>query len=47
MEMDINSLREIATVVCFFTFVGIVYWAWSKRNAQGFEQAAQLPFEQD
>lgn len=47
MELDINTLREIATVVCFLTFVGIVSWAWSKRNAQSFEQAAHLPLEQD
>ena len=45
--MDINTLREIATVVCFLVFAGIVYWAYSKRNAQAFEQAAHLPFEQD
>jgi cytochrome c oxidase cbb3-type subunit IV len=47
MEYDVNTLREIATVVCFLTFVGIVYWAYSKRNARRFEQAANLPFEQD
>jgi cytochrome c oxidase cbb3-type subunit 4 len=47
MDFDINTLREIATVVAFLTFVGIVYWACSKRNAQSFEQAARLPFEQD
>ena len=47
MEFDINALREIATIVCFLTFAGIVYWAYSKRNARNFEQAAHLPFEQD
>ena len=29
------------------TFIGIVVWAWSGRNKQRFEEAAQLPFEQD
>lgn len=47
MELNVNLLREIATVVCFITFIGIVYWAYSKRNAKNFEQAAHLPFEQD
>jgi cytochrome c oxidase cbb3-type subunit 4 len=47
MDFDINFLREIATVVGFITFAGIVYWAYSKRNARSFEQAAHLPFEQD
>jgi cytochrome c oxidase cbb3-type subunit 4 len=45
--MDINTLRSIVTVVTFFVFIGIVVWAWSGRNAQGFDEAAQLPFKQD
>jgi cytochrome c oxidase cbb3-type subunit 4 len=45
--MDINTLRSIATVASFITFIGIVLWAWSRRNAADFEQAAMLPFEQD
>lgn len=45
--MDVNTLREIATVLSFCTFLGIVGWAWSRRNRAGFEDAARLPFEQD
>jgi cytochrome c oxidase cbb3-type subunit 4 len=45
--MDINTLRSIVTVLAFVTFLGIVIWAWSSRNAAGFEEAAQLPFKQD
>jgi cytochrome c oxidase cbb3-type subunit 4 len=45
--MDVNTLRSIATVVSFITFIGIVLWAWSRRNAADFEQAAMLPFEQE
>ena len=47
MEFDINTLRSIATVVSFITFVGILVWAYSRRNAADFEEAARLPFEQD
>ncbi len=47
MELDINTLRSMATVVSFLTFIGIVAWAYSRRNAADFEQAANLPFEQD
>ncbi|WP_413891561.1 cbb3-type cytochrome oxidase subunit 3 [Candidatus Skiveiella danica] len=47
MELDTNTLRSLATVVCFVTFMGIVAWAWSRRNARDFEEAANLPFEQD
>jgi cytochrome c oxidase cbb3-type subunit 4 len=47
MEMDTNTLRSLATVVSFITFLGIVVWAWSRRNARDFEEAANLPFQQD
>ncbi|WP_029527233.1 CcoQ/FixQ family Cbb3-type cytochrome c oxidase assembly chaperone [Polaromonas glacialis] len=45
--MDINTLRSIVTVATFLVFIGIVAWAWSSRNAKGFDEAAQLPFKQD
>lgn len=47
MELDINTLRSMATVAAFVTFIGIVVWAYSRRNASDFEEAAMLPFEQD
>jgi cytochrome c oxidase cbb3-type subunit 4 len=47
MEFDINTLRSIATVAGFITFIGILMWAYSSRNAADFEKAANLPFEQD
>jgi len=45
--MDLNDLRSITTVISLLTFVGIVAWAWSKRNQSGFDEAAQLPFTED
>ena len=45
--MDINILREIATVASLVTFIGIVGWAWSRRNRAHFEEAGRIPFEQD
>lgn len=45
--MDINSLRSIVTVLSLLTFVGIVVWAWSKRNKSNFDEAALLPFNDD
>ncbi|MDD0838799.1 cbb3-type cytochrome c oxidase subunit 3 [Curvibacter sp. HBC61] len=45
--MDITTLRVVATLACFVTFIGITVWAYSRRNAAGFQEAAQLPFEQD
>ena len=45
--MDINTLRSVATVVGFMTFVGIVWWAYSRKRTSDFSEAANLPFEQD
>lgn len=42
--MDVNTLRVIVTLVSFAVFIGIVVWAWSRRNKRRFDEAAQLPF---
>ena len=47
MDFDINTLRAGATVVCFLVFVGILAWAYARRNREGFEQAAQIPFQNE
>jgi cytochrome c oxidase cbb3-type subunit 4 len=45
--MDINDYRSIVTVVSLVVFLGIVWWAWSRRNKGRFDDAAQLPFKED
>ena len=45
--MDINTLRIAATLASFAAFLGIAAWAWARRNRARFDEAAQLPFEQD
>ncbi len=45
--MDINTLRIVATVACFVTFVGILVWTFARANRAGFDRAAQIPFTQD
>jgi cytochrome c oxidase cbb3-type subunit 4 len=45
--MDVNSLRIAATVASFACFVIICAWAWARANRAAFEQAAQIPFQQD
>jgi cytochrome c oxidase cbb3-type subunit 4 len=45
--MDINTLRSISTLAAFFTFIGILWWAFSPRSSKGFEEAARLPFADD
>ncbi len=45
--MDVNDLRSVVTVLSFVLFLGIVGWAWSKRNQASFDEAARLPFNDE
>ena len=45
--MDINTLRIAVTVTSFVIFVGILIWAWERRNTEDFIDAANLPFEEE
>jgi cytochrome c oxidase cbb3-type subunit 4 len=47
MDIDINTLRIATTVLSFVVFIAIVRWAWSRRRAHDFQEAANLPFGQD
>ena len=44
MNVDVNDLRVAVTVMSFLAFIGIVVWAWQRRNLARFDEAAQLPF---
>ena len=39
-----STLASIFTVLSFFAFVGIVFWAYSARRKHSFEEAANEPF---
>ena len=45
--MDINDLRSLFTVLAFAAFLGIVWWAYSDRRKQAYEEAARLPLDDD
>jgi cytochrome c oxidase cbb3-type subunit 4 len=45
--MDITLLRIAATVACFVTFLGIVWWAYARHNRDRFAEAALIPFDHD
>ena len=45
--MDINDLRSLFTVLAFIAFAGIVWWAYSDRRKQTYEEAAMLPLDDD
>jgi cytochrome c oxidase cbb3-type subunit 4 len=45
--MDVTTLRILATLASFATFIGIAVWAYARANRGRFDEAARLPFEQD
>ncbi len=47
MEFDLNAGRSLVTVLSLVTFIGIIVWAYSRKNSAAFDEAAQLPFKQD
>ena len=42
--MDINDLRGLSTLLMMIAFIGVVFWAYSSKRKDDFEQAANLPF---
>jgi cytochrome c oxidase cbb3-type subunit 4 len=47
MTMDVNELRTLLLVVNFAVFVGIVWWAYSGKRKQRFDEAAMLPLDDE
>lgn len=45
--MDINTLRGILTAVLMVAFIGMVFWAYSRKRKADFDEAARLPLEDD
>jgi cytochrome c oxidase cbb3-type subunit 4 len=45
--VDINDLRSLFTVLAFIAFVGIVWWAYSDRRKQTYDEAAMMPLDDD
>jgi cytochrome c oxidase cbb3-type subunit 4 len=44
VDIDINLLRSIITLVSLLMFVGLMVWTWNRRQKAAFDEAAQLPF---
>ena len=45
--MDITTMRILATLLSFASFLGIAVWAYARRNRPRFDEAAAIPFQQD
>ena len=42
--MDAGTIHAIWTVILFLSMVGIIFWAYSKKQTTRFEEAANLVF---
>ena len=45
--MDVNDLRSAVTVISLLLFLALVAWTWSRSRRAAFEEAAQLPFQEE
>lgn len=45
--MDINTLRSVITVLLFLVFIGIVWWAYSDRRKEAYDEAARIPLDDE
>lgn len=45
--MDINTLRGLSTVFVLIAFIGVCWWAFAPRRKRQFDEAANLPFDDD
>ena len=45
--MDINDLRGLSTAFLMMSFIGLCFWAYSKKRKRAFDEAANLPFADD
>ena len=44
--MEINTLRSLVMILGLIIFIAIFLWAWSSKSKKGFDEAANLPFEE-
>jgi len=45
--MEINTIRAVSTVVVMLLFVAICLWTYSSKRKSAFDEAAQLPFDDE
>ena len=45
--MDAGTIRGLGTLVLLLAFLGLVFWAYSKRRKADFDELARMPLEDD
>ena len=46
MSIDLIDIRAVYAVIMFVLFIGIFVWAWSVKQKDRFNEAANLPFNE-
>lgn len=44
MDIDINTVRGLLTLLLLLAFIGLCFWAYSRKRHDAFSEAANLPF---
>ena len=47
MDMDINTVRGLATLLALVAFIAMIAWAYSSKRKTDFDEAASLPFAEN
>lgn len=45
--MDTSLLEALGTIGFLIAFAGVMWWTFSKRQTSRFDQASQLPFDDE
>ena len=45
--MDFTLIQALWSIVIMVTFIGIIFWAYSSKRKEDFEEAARLPFDDE
>jgi cytochrome c oxidase cbb3-type subunit 4 len=45
--MTFTLLQSLWSIVVLITFLGIVFWAYSSKRKKAFDEAANLPFDDE
>jgi cytochrome c oxidase cbb3-type subunit 4 len=44
--MDLGTVRGFITLVLLLAFIGVVFWAYSRRRKKDFDEMSRLPFRE-
>ena len=45
--MSFSFIQALWSIVVMITFLGIVFWAYSRKRKDDFDEAARVPFEDE